>query len=83
MFKRGNEMQTSTHGNGRGLNDLYILPDDSEESEKITDYLQKREIPYSWSFSDVAGQEWYGKRFIDIPFGESLLGVIEQAVKGN
>lgn len=72
-------MKTDKHGNGNGLDDLYILPDDEAESKRITDYLAARNIGFGWSTSDVEGQEWYGKRFIDIPFGEGLLGVIQQA----
>lgn len=75
-------MKTNTHGNGNGLNDLYILPDDDQERQRITDYLDSRGIHYQWSFSDVEGQDWFGKRFIELPFGEGLLGVIQQAVSG-
>jgi hypothetical protein len=72
-------MQTHTHGNGNGLNDLYILPDNADESQRITQYLKSREIGYEWSFSDVEGQDWHGRRFIEIPFGEGFLSVIQQA----
>ena len=71
-------MKTDTHGNGNGLNDLYILPETPEETGTITRYLRHRAISHHWSHSDVEGQEWYGKNFIEIPFGEGLLGVIEQ-----
>ncbi len=70
-------MKTTTHGNGNGLNDLYILPDNQHESDRITRYLKERGQRFSWSYSDVEGQDWYGKAFIEIAFGESLLPEIE------
>lgn len=73
-------MKTNTHGNGRGLNDLYLLPDNDGERDRITEYLKARGIPFEWTRSDVEGQEWYGKTFIEIPFGEGYLGVIKQAL---
>lgn len=73
-------MKTATHGNGRGINDLYILPDNEQERQRIADYLKSRDILYEWSFSDVEGQDWHGRHFFDLPFGEGLLGVIQQAV---
>lgn len=74
-------MKTTTHGNGNGLDDLYILPDDQHEAERITRYLKERGQRFSWSASDVMGQDWYGKAFIEIAFGESLLPEIEAALK--
>lgn len=73
-------MKTSTHGNGRGLNDLYILPDDAAEGDCIVRYLKARGMGFQWSHSDVEGQEWYGKRFIEIPFGEGMESVIRDAL---
>jgi len=73
-------MKTATHGNGNGLDDLYILPDDEKERQRIADYLKSRGIRYNWSFSDVEGQDWHGRHFFELPFGEGLLGVIQQAV---
>jgi len=73
-------MKTDTHRNSRGLDDLYILPDNDQERQRITDYLDWRQIDYHWSTSDVEGQDWFGKRFVEIPFGEGYLGVIQQAV---
>ena len=37
-------METDTHGNGNGLNDLYILPESNEEESKIIEYLEKNLI---------------------------------------
>lgn len=71
-------MKTTTHGNGNGLNDLYILPDDHAERDRITLYLLSIKQSYQWSRSDVEGQEWYGRWFFEIPFGESLLWEIER-----
>jgi hypothetical protein len=78
---KGNAMKTATHGNGRGLDDLYILPDSPEEARKITDYVRSINCSYSWSVSDVKGQDWYGKAFIEIPFGEPLLGDIQKETR--
>lgn len=72
-------MKTTTHGNGRGLDDLYILPDDASEWSQIVGYLKSRSIAYQHSLSDVEGQDWFGKQFIEIPFGEGLRSCIEQA----
>lgn len=74
-------MKTATHGNGNGLDDLYILPDDHAEAERITQYLFSRGMPHHWSASDVEGQDWYGRRFIEIPFGEGMESVIRAAVE--
>lgn len=74
-------MQTNKHGNGNGLDDLYILPDSPQEGERIVSYLRKVGHSFSWSYSDVEGQSWHGKRFIEIPFGESLLDAIREACK--
>lgn len=75
-------MKTTTHGNGNGLDDLYILPDNEQERQRIADYLKSIGIRYEWSFSDVEGQDWHGKHFFELPFGEGLLGVIQQSVSG-
>lgn len=76
-------MKTHTNGNGRGLDDLYILPDNSAERDRIEQYLKSRNIGYQWSYSDVDGQDWYGKHFLEIPFGSGYLGVITQVVSAH
>lgn len=63
-------MKTHTHGNGNGLDDLYILPDNHGEQRVITRWLLDHGIRYQWSYSNVEGQDWHGSHFIEIPFGE-------------
>ncbi len=65
-------MKFDKHGNGNGLDDLYVLPETDKERDKIIAYLKSINHSYEWSFSNVEGQDWYGKRFLDIPFGECL-----------
>ena len=72
-------MKTTKHGNGRGHDDLYILPDDHAEASRITGYLESKGFSYSWCQSDVEGQEWYGRSFIDVPFGEGMESLIREA----
>lgn len=72
----------SSHGNGKGLNDLYILPSSPEEGQKIEQYLKSIDHMFEWSNANVKGHAWYGKRFIEIPFGESLQPEIEKTVGG-
>lgn len=69
--------QFSTHGNGKGLNDLYILPSSPEEADKIINFLKQSDRSFQWSVANVKGHDWYGKRFIEVPFGESLQSQIE------
>lgn len=76
-------METATHGNGKGLDDLYILPASEQEAGAIVAYLDSREIRHHWGVSDTTGQSWHGKRFIEIPFGEGYASVIQQAVAGQ
>lgn len=71
-------MKTNTHGNGMGLNDLYLLPESREENSKIMMYLRTNGINYRCQYSDVEGQEWYGNVFIELPFGESHLDAIKK-----
>ena len=66
-------MEADRHGNGHGLDDLYLLPETKEEEVTITTYLDAIGRNYEMQRSDVDGQEWYRKRFIEVPFGESLL----------
>lgn len=73
-------METATHGNGKGIDDLYVLPDDEREAGAIVAWLKSREVGHKWQTSDVAGQDWHGKRFIEIPFGEGYASVIQQAI---
>lgn len=70
-------MKFNTHGNGNGLNDLYVLPESKDEEKAIINHLNKIGRGYRFSFSDVMGQSWYGQTFIEITFGESLQKELE------
>lgn len=65
-------MKFDKHGNGNGFDDLYVLPENEKEKEAILSFLRERKFYFEWSFSNVEGQEWYGKSFIEIPFMEYL-----------
>ena len=45
--------------------DLLILPE------------TLKELNYQWQFSDVKGQSWYNKQYMDIPFRSDLLEEIK------
>lgn len=74
-------MQTSKHGNGNGLGDLYILPETYDEYRQIADWMNARGERWTLDVSDVPGQEWHGKSFFTIHFGESLLPALEDHLK--
>ena len=48
--------------------DLYILPESESESRRVIEVLDSIPLGYEVSRSDVKGQPWYGKKFIDVPF---------------
>jgi hypothetical protein len=73
-------MKYTTHGYKKGIDDLYILPETDAERDKVTAFLEKECLGYSWQHSDVPGQEWYGKAFIEIPFGEPWLEKIQEVI---
>lgn len=76
-------MQFHTHGNGKGMNDLYILPENDYEVLKLRDWLALDKARYmsKISFSDVKGQPWFGRAFIEIPFGEPMKEEIQEYCK--
>jgi uncharacterized protein YlxP (DUF503 family) len=74
-------MKYNKHGNGNGLDDLYCLPETKQESERLIAFLKEINHSYQISFSNVEGQDWYRKAFIEIPFGESLKDQIIDAMK--
>lgn len=74
-------MKTDTHGNGHGLNDLYILPENDDEQERIFDFLLEKKQKWSFSYSNVKGHTWHGKRFIVVDFAECLLDDLEQCIQ--
>lgn len=48
--------------------DLYVLPESDKEQIAIIKYLTFSNIYWKYSFSNVKGQSWQGKCFIEIPF---------------
>ena len=73
-------MKATTHGNGRGLDDLYVLPENEHEKQDIMKWLDAKDQPFAWNRSDVPGQDWQGKWFLDIPFGAPLLDELSAAL---
>jgi hypothetical protein len=62
-------MKFSSHGNGNGLNDLYILPETDKERELIKKFVKEKDIRSMNTFIGQA-DEWKGKVCFEIPFGE-------------
>jgi hypothetical protein len=50
--------------------DLQILPGD--KFREVIDFLKNHNIGYSVKTSDVKGQSWHGKRFVDVFFGAKM-----------
>jgi hypothetical protein len=57
-------MQISKHET-----DLYVLPETQKERHQLQVWKESSKYGSVWSYSDVRGQEWYGKQFLEIPFG--------------
>ena len=74
-------MKVVTHGNGNGLNDLYILPENDKERKHIPLIVKALGHECNLCYSDVKGQEWYHKWFIEVPFGECHLEDIKKALE--
>lgn len=74
-------MQIQSVGNGKGLNDLYILPETHEEKNRIREYLNTNKIKFIIATSDVEGQAWFGKNFFLLDFGELCKVSIENFMK--
>ena len=79
--REGKIMKFSSHGNGVGLNDLYCLPETNEETIKLWEYINQSARSAETVIGDVEGSEWFGKRFVIIPFGESLKQDIKKFVE--
>jgi len=64
--------------------DLYILPESEEERQKIIFILENYFVmwDWNWQYSNVKGNSWYGKHFIDMPFGIDLKDQIISLMKG-
>jgi endogenous inhibitor of DNA gyrase (YacG/DUF329 family) len=57
---------------GHGMGDLYILPNSPEEAQKIIKFVEDCGRAATWSTANVEGHKWYGKRFIEVPFGMDI-----------
>jgi len=73
-------MKFDKHGNGNGYDDLYILPENDEENKAVISFLTKGKFYFERSFSNIPGNDWFGKSFIDVPFCEYLKMEIIQSV---
>lgn len=74
-------MKFDTHGNGNGLNDLYVLPESNDELRDIIKFLESIGQTFQMSYVNVKGHEWYGKSFLDIPFRQDLKTVIIESLE--
>ena len=70
-------MKTATHGNGNGLDDLLVLPETEEERKAVLLLAKSRGRHVTSSISNVEGQDWYGKQFIEILFSEDLMAEVD------
>lgn len=76
-------MKLLTHGLNHGLNDLYILPESAAETATIWRFLKDKNVSYRTTYANVEGHDWYGKNFIDVPFGEYLWEELEQLARNE
>jgi hypothetical protein len=58
--------------------DLLVLPESTKEETLLVNYCKENNISISRQFSNVAGQDWHGKIFYDIPFCAGLREQIEK-----
>lgn len=77
-------MKFDTHGNGNGLDDLYVLPETTEEFKALQRYaaaalIQQRMGNYSAPHCKwfAASGDWAGRLALEIAFGASLRSEIE------
>ena len=61
--------------------DLYILPETTRETNNLQSYCKTKKLAYMWQYSDVSGQAWHGKQFLEIPFRSDLLKEIKAYFK--
>ena len=64
-------IMTDTHGNGNGLNDLYIACDTHAETELVRRIAKRLGVKLR-RFSPNPESDWVGKKCFDIPFREDL-----------
>jgi len=62
----------------------FKLPETQEERKKLKHILDSKFLTWCWTWakSDVEGQNWKGKMFIEIPFGIDLKEEIVSLMKG-
>jgi len=58
-----NEDQISNH-----CSDLYVLPTDEDQRKDIRKFAEDEGWSIQNSYSNVEGNPWYGKWFVEIPF---------------
>ena len=64
--------------------DLQILPETTEELQRVLDLA--KDISYVEpvrAVSDVQGQDWYGKIFIELPFSVNLINKFRELMPLN
>ena len=56
--------------------DLYVLPEGPEEAKSLLEFIRRDiankygfKIKHSWQPSNVPGQPWHGKCFLEFPCG--------------
>lgn len=50
--------------------DLYVLPPEGTINA-VLDFIKNKQWSPIISYSDVEGQDWHGRYFIDVPFAHS------------
>lgn len=60
--------------------DLYVLPETTRERHNLQSYCETKKLAYKWSYSNIEGNSWYGKQFIDISFCSHLKNEIEEYI---
>ena len=65
LEKRFTGLEFSSHES-----DLYVLPGDNQMKAVMT-FIRKKGWHPIISYSDVEGQDWHRKYFIDVPFANS------------
>ena len=57
--------------------DLQILPESDEEIQQLVQYCVDNNLAFNRHYSNVKGQDWHSKAFIEIPFRSDLLEEIK------
>ena len=64
-------IETTTHGNGNELDDLYIACDTHAETELVHRIAKRLNVTLR-SFSPNPESDWFGKKCFDVPFRSDL-----------